>query len=132
MADALTKVAAWRKEWIASLSDDQRAAIAADRASYSAEETKAERMGELAATFQAADTNADGLLDQAEFQDFMTKVGQNASARNVPFPAVGDVSDEIKQATFEVFNGITADSAGVSLADFGKATAAIYQKMQEL
>ena len=39
-----------------------------------AEETKAERMQEFAATFGSADTNSDGLLDRAEFEDFMGKL----------------------------------------------------------
>lgn len=81
----LATLAGKRLAWRATLSADEQAALEADRASFTNEETKAERMAEMAATFQAADTNQDGRLDRAEFEDFMTKLGQNSAARNVPF-----------------------------------------------
>ena len=81
----ITAFATKRMEWMATLSEEDKAKVLADRAAFSAEETKAERMGELAATFGAADTNQDGKLDRSEFEDFMGKLSQNSQARNVPF-----------------------------------------------
>ena len=52
--------AEFRNNWVKSLSDDDRAKMAAEKAAWTNEETKAERMAEFAATFQTNDTNADG------------------------------------------------------------------------
>ena len=42
---------------MAGLSEEDQAKVTADRNAAGAEETKAERMAEMAATFGAADTN---------------------------------------------------------------------------
>ena len=74
MAD-ITNLANKRIAWRAALSADDQAKVAAEKANWEAEETKAERMAEFGATFQSADTNGDGMLVRAEFEDFMVKLG---------------------------------------------------------
>ena len=64
-----------RLAWRNSLNDDEKAKLAEEQKTWEAEETKAERMAEFAATFQSADTDADGFLNRAEFEDFVTKLG---------------------------------------------------------
>ena len=64
-----------RIAWKNGLSAEDLAKVQAEQAAWAAEETKADRMAEVATTFATADTNADGLLDRAEFEDFMTKLG---------------------------------------------------------
>ena len=121
MAEHLADIAAWRMQWMASLSDDQKAAMQADRAKWAAEETKQALMQEMAATFQAADTNADGVLDRAEFEDFMQKMQQNAAARGAPSVSADDVSDDLKEKMWAFYDAEGAQP-GVSMADFGTAT----------
>ena len=106
---------------MASLSDDDKQKLFDDRAKWAAEDTKAELMGEMAATFQAADVNTDGVLDRAEFTDFMTKMQQNTVARGVPAAPVDDVPEDIQEKLWAFFNAEGAQE-GVSLADFGAAT----------
>ena len=89
-------------------------------------------MAEIAATFQAADANQDGVLDKAEFTDFMGKLGQNAAARGVPHMSVDGVSDDVKEAVWAVFNGQTEGTDGVSMADFGAVSEIIGAKIREM
>ena len=81
---------------MAALSEEDRAKVTADREAASAEETKNERMAEMAATFGAADTNQDGVLNQEEFTDFMGKVKQNVNARGVPFAGQDEVTEDLR------------------------------------
>merc|ERR1719331_2525386 len=106
-----------RVAWMATLTEEQKGAMAADRAAFFAEETKAERMAELAATFSAADTNADGRLDRSEFEDFMGKISQNLQARNVPFHPHDDFSAEEKDGMYALFNG-KSEADGITMEDF--------------
>ena len=122
MAENLNEIAAWRGNWIDSLSDEQKATLQADRAAYANEETKAERMAELAATFQTNDTNADGLLDRAEMEGFMRALKQNGEARGVPTMDTENVDDAMKDKAWAFYNSITADVEGVSMADFAAGT----------
>ena len=46
-----------RLGWMATLSDEDKGKLEAERASWADEAVKAEKMAELTATFQAADTN---------------------------------------------------------------------------
>ena len=84
MAEHLDAIVAWRREWGASLSQEDQDKVAADRAASREDPVKSERMAEMAATFSAADTNQDGVLNQEEFTDFMGKMKQNSEARGVP------------------------------------------------
>ena len=62
----------------------------------------------------------------------MGKLGQNAAARGVPHMNVDDVSDDVKEAVWAVFNGQTAGTDGVSMADFGAVSEAIGAKIREM
>ena len=124
MAENLDAVVAQRMAWMASLSDDDKAKVRADREAGAAEENKAARTAEFVATFGAADANQDGRLDRAEFTDFMVKLGQNAAARDVPHQKPEDVTDEQKDQVWAYFNSLSAED-GVAAADFGQAVAAI-------
>lgn len=113
----LAALANKRLAWRATLSADEQAALEADRAAFSNEETKAERMAEMAATFQAADTNQDGRLDRSEFEDFMGKLAQNSAARNVPFQPQDQFSDEEKDGVYALFDA-KEGTPGVTMPDF--------------
>ena len=117
MAD-MTLLVTKRLAWRASLGAEDVEKLNAEKAAWGAEETKGERMAEFGATFAAADTNGDGLLVRAEFEDFMGKLGANSAARDVPFQPHSDYSDAEKDTVFECFNAHTAGAAGVSAADF--------------
>ena len=132
MADALTMLCTKRLAWRASLSAEDTDKLNGEKAAWSAEETKAERMAEFGATFQAADTNADGLLDRTEFEDFMGKLAANSVARDVPFQPQDSYSAEEKDAVFGVFNATNAETDGINANDFFATMAAITAKMQEL
>ena len=132
MADAVTTLAQARLAWHATLSEEDSAKVIADRAALSDEATKAERMAEMAATFTAADTNSDGLLDRAEMADFLAKLGQNAAARGVPHMSEADITEEQKEAVWAYFNGLTGGTDGVSQADFMAGSQAIATKIREI
>ena len=89
-------------------------------------------MAEMAATFAASDTNGDGMLTIVEFEDFMTKLGQNATARGVPNQPDSEYSDEEKEQVYGHFNAVSADTTGVSMTDFFAVMGAMKVKMAEL
>ena len=120
-----------RIAWKANLSADDQQKLVDEHASWSAEETKAERMAEFAATFQSADTDADGFLNRAEFEDFVTKLGQNAAARGVPHQPQEDYSAEEKDGIFALFDA-AGPEAGVSSADFFTIMSQVAAKVREL
>ena len=99
-----------------TLSEEQRAA---NKAAYAAtmgdEEKRAAFMKQMADTFTAADTNADGVLDLAEFKDFMQKLQANGEAAGYHVPQPNDADME---ARFGVFDRYNAETTGVSLPDF--------------
>ena len=99
---------------------------------YRTEEGKAERTAEFGATFGSADTNQDGLLDRAEWDDFMSKLAANSAARDVPWPNDEAYPQELKDAVFELFNATTAGTEGISAADYHSTMGALMVKMLEL
>ena len=74
MAEHLEAIVEWRRSYMAGLSEEDQAKVTADRAASREDPVKSERMAEMAATFQAADTNNDSVLDGEEFKDFMSKM----------------------------------------------------------
>ena len=80
----LDAIATMRLTWMATLSAEDKGKLEAERAAWADEAQKADKMAELTATFGAADVNQDGVLDQVEFVDFMTKIASNATARGLP------------------------------------------------
>lgn len=132
MAEHLQDIATWRVEWLSTLSDDEKAKLQADRAEWLAEETKAARMAEMAATFQTADTNADGVLNQAEFNSFLEMMQSNTIAKGVPAMNYADVEEAMKDKLFAFYDAV-GEAPGVTLADFGAGmnqfAAAIKAKM---
>ena len=128
----LTSLAQKRLDWRNSLSEEDKAKLVAEKNSWESEETKGERMAEFAATFGTADTNSDGLLDRAEFGDFMVKLGQNAQARGTPHQPDSDYSAEEKDGIYAIFNAKTEGADGVSQADFFAGMMEIGVKVREL
>lgn len=68
-------------------------------------------MTEIDDTFAAADVNADGVLDQAEFKTFVTTMNANGVARGLKNR---DTSDEFIGMVFPAFNGFNQEVDGVS------------------
>ena len=131
MAEHLDAIVAWRREWGASLSDDDQAKVTADRAASREDPVKSERMAEMAATFNAADTNQDGKLNQEEFTDFMGKMKQNSEARGVPMAGRDQVPEDLQQKMFDFMVAHSGEGAdGVTMAGFGASLVAIGQAMQ--
>ena len=75
-------------------------------------------MAMFAATFQSADTNSDGLLDGAEFKDFMGKMAANATAAGIPTQGPDSVEEEMQGKVYAFFNAQTEGTDGISTADF--------------
>ena len=128
----VTAIAQFRLDWMNSLSEEDKTKLEEEKANWANEEFKAERMAEMNATFQAADTNADGVLDATEFEDFMKKLMQNGRARGTPMPADESVSDDLKVKMFAFYDAVNAESQGVTLADFFAAGQQIQAKVAEL
>ena len=88
-------------------------------------------MAEMAATFSAADTNQDGVLNQEEFTDFMGKMKQNSEARGVPMAGRDQVPEDLQQKMFAFMVAHSSEDAdGVTMAGFGASLVAIGQAMQ--
>ena len=88
--------------------------MVAEKAAWSAEDTKAERMAEFVATFTTNDTDNDGFLNRAEFENFITALGQNSAARNLPVLAPEGVPAEMKDKFYALFDDFNKESVGVS------------------
>ena len=132
MAEHLDAIVQKRLAWFNALSEEDQGKVRADKqAAQSDEAVKAERMAEMMATFQAADTNQDGVLDKAEFADFMGKMSQNAQARGIPSMTEADVDEEGKDQVWGFFNG-QSEGDGVKPADVGAAIQAIGARTREL
>ena len=133
MAEHLEAIAAARVAWLQSLSEEQRAAVRADKEASNDEAVKAERMAEGQATFQTADTNNDGLLDKAEFKNFMEMMAQNAGARGVPHMNPADCDEELQEKIYAFFDAEDGNAGnGVSLADVVSCMGKIGAKCREL
>ena len=74
MAEHKNEIAQVRKAWMEALSAEQKTKLEEEKAKWANEEFKAERMTELNATFNAADTDGSGDLNEAELKDFFDKV----------------------------------------------------------
>ena len=131
MAEHLETVVQKRLAWFQGLSEEDQGKVRADKQAVADEAVKAERAAEMMATFQAADTNQDGVLDMAEFTDFMGKMSQNAKARGVPAMSEEDVDDATKEAVWGLFNG-ESEGDGVKPADIGAVIQKIGARTREL
>ena len=127
----ITALATKRLAWRNSLSDEDKAKLVAEKQSWEAEETKAERMAEFSATFTTNDTNADGVLDRAEFENFLNALGQNAANRQVPHQDNAEYSAEEKDGIFAIFNA-KSEGDGVKMADFFAVMLEIGAKVREI
>ena len=76
--------------------------------------------------------NQNGYIDRSEFDDFSAKVGESTGARGVPYMFNDDVSQIMKQRTFDLFNSYNEDQEGITLDDFNEVTLMIQDKMREL
>ena len=121
-----------RLDWRNSLSDEDKAKLVTEKQSWENEETKGERMAEFNATFTTNDTNADGVLTRAEFENFLVALGQNAASRQVPHQPDSDYTEEQKDAVYALFNAKTEGVDGVSGADFFAVMLEIGAKVREL
>ena len=83
-------------------------------ADMQAEEVKNQTMQDFQATFQAADTNTNGVLTEAEFIDFSRKIYGNMEAKGYATLPVTD--DQLKEA-YAIMNKITPGTDGTSPAD---------------
>ena len=129
----LEAIAQHRLAWLNGLTEEQRAAVRADKEAAHDEAVKAERLAEAQATFGAADTNSDGKLDKAEFADFMEKMSQNAGARGVPAMTAADCPEDVQEKIFAYFDSIDGEVGnGVSFADVISGMEAVGAKCREL
>ena len=118
----------WKAEWRTMITKYHTDNKAADPDGYQAwleseakraeemkaEEAKNKAMSDFQATFQAADTNSNGVLNQAEFVDFSKKMYSNLEAAGY---AVLSISDEAFTEAYPILNKITPGTEGISPAD---------------
>ena len=79
----------------------------------SAEEAKAEFM----ATWAASDTDADGMLNQAEFRDFTQKQLGNMNAKLGWTP---EYSEEVADKIFASIHALDSSKAGIDMMSYGR------------
>ena len=79
------------------------------------EESKAAAGAEATATFQAADTDGDGLLNFAEFKDFASKTRANWVAKGGVGP---EPTEKNMETSYAIHNSATPETEGISLADY--------------
>merc|ERR1712051_201992 len=79
------------------------------------------------ADFQAADANADGLLDWAEFLVFAEAAKKTAEESGDFWP---DYTEDMKKAMYDGANKFTAGKEGVSLVDLIMAKRATSKLMK--
>ena len=127
----VTFLAQKRLTWKTSLSAEDQGKLEEEQKNWEAEETKAEKMAEFTATFQSADTDADGKLNRAEFDDFMTKLIQNLTARGVPHQPQADYSAEEHDGIYALFDA-QGPEPGVTVADFFGIMTQVAAKVREL
>ena len=109
MAEHLDAIVAARVAWIATLSEEQKAALAAEQGFDHTEE--------LTQTFNMADTNNDEHLDTNEFKVFFEYMVGNMNARGTPTMPLADYNwDQM----YAFFNHASPDD-GVSIADIKTA-----------
>ena len=82
---------------------------------------KAEMMAEQCATFKAADTNEDGMLDLAEFVNYTNMMSKNFAAK-AGTPATPDQDAASLEAVWTAHK-ICGDAAGVHDNDIHKVMA---------
>ena len=131
-ADPRTALAQKRLAWRNGLSEEDQLKLQAERAAWVNEETKAAKMQEFMEVFTASDADSNGLLDKAEFQVFITKLGQSAGNRGAPYQDESDFSAEEKELIFGLFNAHTEDVDGVSVADFFAVMQEVGDRMREI
>ena len=124
----LDHLATKRLQWHMALSVEDRAKVVA----MHGEEGKEERAQVFVATFTAADTNSDGLLDKAELKDFFGKMGANAEAASVPHMKESDTTEEDQEKIYALFNAATPGVEGISMQDFGTTMEIFKAKMAEM
>ena len=117
MADNLEAIAQHRATWMQALSPEDCAKVREDKQQVSEnEDVRNDRAAEAVATFQAADTDADGRLNKEEFRDFMNKMSLNAGARGVPAMTEADCDEEMQEKIWAYFDSIDGDvTNGVSI-----------------
>ena len=101
-------------KWALLPAEVQAKAVEFHMKAQSDEALKAEFVAETEATFKAADTDGNGLLNKATYSDYVDKVEQNYKAR---FGGAPEANEEIKGNWFAAMNAITPEVDGVSLAD---------------
>ena len=78
------------------------------------EENKDELTAEVTATFNAAATNEEKLLNEAQFIDFAMKMETNYEARGWALP---NKSIELLKRSYVILNKVTPGVEGLSLMD---------------
>ena len=98
------------------------------KAAYAGEQ-KQELQVELMTTFQAADTDQKGVLNEPQFVDFCTKAQANHTARGWTSMTI---SADTFQKAYGLINQLTEGVDGVSLMDIANQTQKKADIMKEL
>ena len=131
--EQLAKAMGWHEERQATLTDDQRAS---NKEMFKALMADPEKMAAMKAegdaTFQAADTNSNGVLTLAEYKDFIEKSTANSRAAEWHVP---DSSEEDMEKWWNFMCGVAGTPDGISKADHdsisGQMMQAYIAKMAE-
>lgn len=97
------------------LSEEQKAAFAADRAGWKNPATAAAKFMQMKGSFDAADADSDGRLNLAELGDFLQRMRETNVAQGVP--ARDPPSPEHLAGFYSCLNSLS-DAEGVSLEEW--------------
>eukprot|EP00927_Polykrikos_kofoidii_P059088 TRINITY_DN540_c0_g3_i2.p2 TRINITY_DN540_c0_g3~~TRINITY_DN540_c0_g3_i2.p2 ORF type:complete len:189 (+),score=28.97 TRINITY_DN540_c0_g3_i2:52-618(+) len=81
-----------------------------------------ERDAEFAATWGAADTDGDDLLNEAEFVDFVGKIIENDKMN---YGCGADIPEDERKGAWTAMKTLCPDAAGVSIAEYGRFWAVV-------
>ena len=132
MSEYIDCVAQLRLQWFAGLRDEDKLKVTADIIEFKNEDKRKERFAERTEIFNNSDLDQNGFIDRSEFDDFTEKIGQSTGARGVPYMFADEVSNEMKQRTFDLYNSYNEQNDGITLEDYNAVTLMIYDKMREL
>ena len=123
-ADAIESYNTWK----ANSTEEQRAAGVAYLQQMQNEEFKAAKMAEYTKMFADADANGDGVLDEAEYRNWMAA----ATAKGRSEGHYVDDSEEKLQRTWALANRVTPGVEGISMSDMFAPMPLYHAKFNEL
>ena len=123
-------VARSKLTWLEDLSPEDQAKLLASREELKEEANKARHLAEISQAFEDSNSqNSDtGLLNRVDSEVFMAKLEKIAEEKDHPHMATSKMPYDLVESTWELYNGKTVGSDGVSLEDYLAVTEEIDEK----